>query len=120
MNTALVLALCILLAGCDVLGPGDKELDGRWSGHIESDGSTIAVSVDIDENSEREILGSGSIGSHSVMVDGSRTGDRVALTLSAPTFNDMSYIATLDGDDELTGTVSGSGFSGETLILRRR
>lgn len=100
-------------------GPAAFDVSGQWSGQASSGGFTLTLNEDADGNITGGGSASGPGGSASLDVSGSHVGENVTLQMSSTGFEDLNYSATLNNENRMTGTLNGSGFSGETLVLNR-
>lgn len=118
---AVVAFLAVPACGGDAgpTGPAAFDVSGQWSGQSGSGQFTLTLNEDADG----DITGGGSVsgpgGSASLDVSGSHVGENVTLQMSSSGFADLNYSATLDNENRMTGTLNGSGFDGETLVLNR-
>lgn len=116
----LVTFLGLTLAACgDDGGPEIPEFDGRWQGAMGS----VVVTVTASENDDGVLNGSGtmSVGTESIAFsfDGIHAHPDVSFTGTASGFEDFNFSGEFTDDDTIHGSLSGSGFSGEALVLRR-
>jgi hypothetical protein len=114
------LLLATALLAC---GDAPPTVTGSWSGTISRPLFPVQVSLQLAED-KGTVTGSGSFASAldriAVTVRGTHTERQVALTLSSTGYYDISYAAQLAADGlTLDGTLSGSGFLGERLVLTR-
>jgi hypothetical protein len=112
-----MLATCLLVAcGDDGTGPGNS-IEGEWSGPIGSAQLTLTL-----QESDGEVSGNGSIVADSesaaLTVDGSFDDPDFSLTLSPPGFEPINFAGEVD-EDEMNGTLNGSGFVQQTVTLTR-
>lgn len=116
---ALCLAAALAACGGEVIDPGAFELDGRWEGASDS----LAVVLTLSK-SARDVDGEGTLTGPretlEVDVSGRWQFPAVTLVLSAPGYADTRFEAQQANDSTLQGTLSGSGFAGRSLTLRRR
>lgn len=107
-----LLAAVLLFAACDSgTDLEDVSLEGTWSGSFEG----FNFVMQLNETTGSNVTGSGTIESIPITVTGTRVGVEVDLTLSAAQFQPVNYNAEIVDDNEMFGTLNGSGFTGDTL-----
>jgi hypothetical protein len=106
-------ALLLAFAACsDSTGPGIS-IAGSWVG-TGGGGSWTVGFVD----SAGVVAGGGKInGSINVDFTGTHSGNHLNLTILALGYSNASYTATVTDATHIHGTLSGSGFSGNSLSL---
>ena len=121
----------VLLAGCSSASSPSGPA-GSVAGHWRGTGYTAqAVEVTLDfqllENGSSVTgdatltqIGAGDTLSYSPTVSGTLSGSQVTLTLSESGFVPATYAGPLVGDSVVNGSLTGSGFSGETVPVQRQ
>lgn len=123
---AAVLASIALIAatGCGgMLEPEGADLSGQWSGSSQG----VTLELTLDEDSDDNLSGSGSLQAEqtiSVTVSsGDHSGASFSTTLTSSGFEDVTYSGTVDITEEeeveLDGTLNGSGFNNFSITLTR-
>ena len=124
MRRLVPVATALLLAACGsgaVDVPAGPDVSGSWTGATTSPVVTYRLKVTDDGGS----LGGtgkavGAADSATVALDGRKTFRTVDFTLKSTGFVDLAYHGTTNADaDSIVGTVTGSGYSGQSLVLRR-
>jgi hypothetical protein len=118
-----LLAFAALLAACGsgaVDVPAGPDVSGIWTGATTSPVVAFEVSM---EDAGGDLSGTGRVmgvvDSADVALDGAKTFRTVEFTLTAEGFEDVAYKGTVNADaDSIVGTVTGSGYSGQSLVLR--
>ena len=125
MRKALLVALGLLASpacGKDSTGPARIEVEGQWSGQLQSDGGSALLVMTLTETNGT-VTGSGNIatGTDAIALDanGTYSPPNVSLTLTAPGFSNMNLTATV-GQTQMTGTINGSGFVSASVSLTRQ
>ena len=119
MLLALGLAVTACETGTDVGEP--VLVDGTWSGTIE--GLVATLTLTLAEDSDGVVTGGGTMQTSAGLVPidvqaGSHAFPNLTLTLGSSGLASFTYTARV-ASGSITGNVTGSGFSGESLILRR-
>lgn len=114
-RTALIPVLLVLALGActDLVGPGARSLEGRWSARV--DGETVRITLTDDS---RGIRGSGEWGRDHVYVTGDRRYDEVYLFFEFSRYNPIE----LEGrafSGEIEGRLYGSGYRGDPVRFER-
>lgn len=98
-------------------------VSGTWTGTIAGTAQTLTMTL--VENSG-VVNGSGTLtgtptGTRAQVINGTFLNGNVALTLTSGTVQPFSYTAALNivTGSTLTGTVTGSGFAGESLVMQK-
>jgi hypothetical protein len=119
-KTLMLLALVLGVAACkDSTGAKTYEVDGLWEGPI----SGVTMTLTLSESSHN-VSGTGSLhgpgGSLPLSVSGTNAYPSITLTLSSPGYEPMTYQATMSGRSAMSGTLHGSGFTGESMTLTKQ
>jgi len=122
-SVASLLALSVLAAllacGGSPAAPKPVSLTGTWIGTS----ATGTWNLTLSEAADHSISGSGTVQSGgtsiAVTVTGTHADPAVSLTLASSGFADTNYSAHLTSATEMSGTLNGSGFSNEVLVLDR-
>ena len=97
-------------------------LNGQWVGNLS--GIAVAMTMSEDTTGRGLISGNGTlIGTSTnlaVGLGGTHRHPNVVITMGAPGFSPATYTAAFTGPRELTGTVAGSGFTGQALVMTRQ
>ncbi|MQA92683.1 MAG: hypothetical protein GEU90_21080 [Gemmatimonas sp.] len=109
----LLLAALFLGACDDVIGTGQRSLDGEWSARIGGDEVWISLRDD-----RGDIRGSGEWGFDDVFVTGERYNSDVYLSFEFDRFNPIELEGVIESR-EIEGTLYGSGLQGERVRFRR-
>ena len=124
----LVVAFALILTAC---GSGDgitppKALDaeGTWSGTFPASGGSQNVSLTMDlTETNGAVTGNGTLvtsaGSFPLTITGTYESPRLALAITTPGFDLVSLVAIV-GEQSMTGTIGGGGFTNETFTLDRQ
>jgi len=120
---SLVLALVLVLVGCsDPSGVGMPDLTGRWSGSTETGDVPATLQITVLER-DGQLTGAGVIfvvqAVHSLTLEGVHAYPNVSFKNAASGFADFNYSGRFDGNATIVGTLRGSGFGGQTVILTR-
>jgi hypothetical protein len=122
MRGALALLLSILvLTGCrdGATGARAPSLSGSWAGS--SQGFALVVTV---AERDQQVVGSGSMAAgqstFAISIEGVHVYPSVSLMLRTGGFQDVNFSGRLTDDDNIAGTLQGSGFSGQALQLIRQ
>ena len=112
------LLLVSIAASCDTFDPlTDNAVTGTWRG--ESSGQTFLV---VMQQSGATVAGTGTItstaGARNLSVSGTFTQPNFSGTLTPDGAPAITLVGTVEGRS-LVGTLTGGGFSGEGLALRR-
>jgi hypothetical protein len=111
-----LLTAVLLLAGCDSgTDFEDVSIEGTWSGRFED----FDFTLQLDETGGN-VTGTGGIETIPITVTGTRDGVGVDLTLTADQFLPLDYNAEIVASNEMFGSLNGSGFTGDTLRIRRQ
>lgn len=123
LTAVLSLALALVATGaCDggTAPDSDPMVSGVWSG------SSMGITLDLTlaEGDGGAIAGSGHIGGGGLNValdvsQGTHVDPNVSLLLSAQGYEDMNFSGRMVSDNEISGTLNGSGFSDFNLNLRK-
>ncbi|HET6765711.1 MAG TPA: hypothetical protein VFH27_18655 [Longimicrobiaceae bacterium] len=118
-----VLALAALLAACGngtVDVPAGPDLDGTWVGATTTPVVTYRLKVQDDGGSLSGTGGAkGARDSVGVELDGEKSFRTVDFALKSTGFVDLTFHGTTNATaDSIVGTVTGSGYSGQALVLR--
>jgi hypothetical protein len=120
-----LIAIAALLAACGsgtVDVPAGPDLTGTWEGSTTTPVVGFHVQV-TDKGGSLSGTGRvmGVVDSANVTLDGKKTFRTVNFTLAAPGFVTVAYKGSVNADaDSIVGTVSGSGYTGQSLILRHQ
>lgn len=108
---------------------GDKatapaaSVTGTWKGTLVSGTDQAVVSLTLAQ-AEQQVSGSGTVavGGQTIPVTstGSFVNPSVTLTVSSDGFEPFTYTATLSDATHMSGSLNGSGFTGETLSLAKQ
>lgn len=110
----LLMVAVLLLAGCqDVVGIGQRSLDGQWSARI--DGETVWLSLRDDRG---RIHGSGDWGYDGVYVDGERYNSEVYLHFEFNRYSPIEFEGRVRNRD-IEGHLYGSGYNGMRVRFQR-
>ena len=120
---ALALAFAALLAACSngtVDVPAGPDLDGTWTGSTTTPVVAYRLKVTDDGGS---LSGTGDAkgarDSVGVQLDGEKSFRTVDFALKSTGFVDLTFHGTTNANaDSIVGTVTGSGYSGQALVLR--
>jgi hypothetical protein len=95
-----------------------KSLDGRWNGTIQ--GFTSRLEVEAQQRG-RDLQGSYSFGSIRGQIEGTIQSNRsVTITFSAPGYTPFRFTGEISNAvDRMTGSVTGSGFTGQRVEFVR-
>lgn len=127
MRAILTLLLLFALAACSddgPTGPLPNEIAGSWSGTSQTTtGNTFSVNLTLAEASD-QITGNGVLsvpgsGGIAVAATGTFSDPNFTITLSSQGYQDMAFVGAVDGD-AISGTLTGSGFSGQAVSLTRQ
>jgi hypothetical protein len=122
-RAVVLLAVALLpLAACgDDTGPGADDISGSWTGTISSTAGSAQLAFAATQTGE-QVTGTGTLSgggeSLALTLSGTVVESDVSLTFQSPGFEPVSFEGVLD-EDTMTGTLSGSGFTGEELTLTR-
>jgi hypothetical protein len=121
----LLLALALLSAACSdsSSGPDPVEIEGSWQGTFQvPSGGAGSLTMTLQE-SGGQVNGNGSItgptGSLAITISGTFQRPNAALAIAAQGFNDLSLTAVV-GEETMSGTFQGSGFTGTAITLHRQ
>lgn len=121
-----LLIAVLLLGACggdDNTGPARIEVEGSWSGPLHfSSGSTGNITMTLTETNG-QVTGNGTTtgpgGAISETITGTFVAPNVSLALHTEGFEDTNISAVV-GETQMSGTVTGSGFSGTAITLVRQ
>lgn len=118
--TLLIVLSLFLLGSCgDPTGLGETNIDDSWTGAV----ATSTLTVTITEN-HGTITGSGRItggaAALALNVTGTRAKENVSMTLSSPGYQPMNFEGEIRHKDQITGTISGSGYNALPVTLTRK
>lgn len=121
-----VLIAVLLLGACggdDNTGPARIEVEGSWQGIVTfSSGSKGSMTMTLTETGGA-VTGNGTTtgpgGSVSEAITGTYVPPNVSLSLHTEGFEDTNVSAVV-GESQMTGTISGSGFSGSPITFNRQ
>ncbi len=99
--------------------PRTPSMTGTWVGDLQG----AAVTVTLTER-DQQVNGAGNIafGTDRVAITagGTHVHPAVSLTIKSSGFQDINYQGTFTNDNTVSGSLSGSGFTGDNLIIRRQ
>ncbi|HWP36031.1 MAG TPA: hypothetical protein VNL18_00615 [Gemmatimonadales bacterium] len=122
LTATLLLPLTFALAGCGDSSsePRTPSASGTWTGAVGSATFTLTLA----EQRGGTITGAGSAratgGAVSLTVTGTHVHPSISLTLRSTGFEDLNYTGQFINDNTISGSLNGSGFTGETLTLVRQ
>ena len=101
-----------------------RTVTGSWSGATMVSSLNFVVNADL-EDAGGTVSGTGHVASAGIDCDpdiaGSRSGSTVSLTLNCAGYTPFTYTADLAKNGRtLTGSLSGSGFDNDVLVLTRQ
>ena len=120
-----------LLAGCSSAsspsGPAGS-VAGHWRGSgYDAQSFQVVLDFQLTENGSSisgdatlTQIGAGDTLSYNPTISGTLEGSQVTLTLSESGFYSATYTGPLVGDSIVTGALTGSGFTGELIPVRRQ
>lgn len=120
----LAVALCVVSCGGDTpTEPAPIAVQGTWNGPVQvTSSSSGSMALTLTETNGT-VSGSGTLaasgGSVAVTANGTYVPPTLSLTISAPGFSDLNLTATV-GEQQMTGTLNGSGFLNSAVILNRQ
>lgn len=120
---AFVLALLAIACGGST-EPHVASVSGTWSGTIAGTQSQVLSMTLLDVSGQ--VIGSGSLsptpsGSLGLAISGSFAAPTFTATMQSGTYPTIVFSGTLSGDEQaINGSVQGSGFTGQTVTLRKQ
>lgn len=122
----LVLGLMLLAAGCGggdgSTEPDDPEVEGQWNGPINTDVGSGSLALTLTET-DGSVSGNGTLSvpgdALALTVTGTYAPPNLSLEMTSPGFEPLN----LSGDvseDEIDGTLNGSGFVNIAVTLTRQ
>lgn len=117
---AAIFATAMLLTACGDQGPAIPQFKGAWSGQIQG----VEMSLTATEDSQGRVSGSGTF--HipndplAFSVNGTHSHPSVSFTGSGTGMTDFNFSGDFTDDQTVHGALSGSGFNGEAIVLRRQ
>jgi hypothetical protein len=119
----MLLTACLALTSCNTASDvGDPVLvDGTWTGPIE--GLVATVTITLTEDADGIVTGGGTMQTAAGLVpilvqSGAHAFPNLTLNLGSSGLATFTYTARVSSGS-ITGNVTGSGFTGESLIMRR-
>jgi hypothetical protein len=127
---ALTAALAAFAAACgdETVATGGPDVDGAWQGSAVLGADTFDFQLELDE-SDDDVEGTGRVEGDAETVDLAVEGEAVFpafdLALTSPGYTPLRLAGTYQrgavaANDSLVGSLTGSGFAGTRLVLRRR
>jgi hypothetical protein len=118
--------LTMLLLGCgDSSGPEPPDLSGAWRGgllHVSGDTTGVFVLSLSDLN--EIVSGTGfftnGVDTLPLTFSGSHRHPNLVFTMTSPGFVSVGYASEVAAPTEARGVLNGSGFAGDSLILRKQ
>ena len=116
-----VAVVLLVYSACSGDSSGPKTtVAGNWTGTGTTSAGSFTVNLILAENSG-SVTGTGTIsGSTSIAltVTGTYSAPSVGLTFSSPGFENLNFSGTVSGKT-MTGTLNGSGFTGNAVTLTK-
>ncbi len=122
----LLVGLMLLVTGCGggdgSTQPDDPEVEGQWNGPINTDGGSGSLAVTLTET-DGTVTGTGTLSvtgdALALSITGTYAPPNVSLQMSAPGYEPMNLSGEVS-DEEIDGTLNGSGFVNIAVTLRRQ
>lgn len=119
MRRRTLLFTAIALAACGSTEPS-AIISGNWAGFTAGvaglQATLLATNGSVTGNGTLVVVGGSNF---TVTITGVATGQTVSLTLTSGLHPAILYQATITNSTTLTGTLTGSGFIGESLVLKK-
>jgi hypothetical protein len=116
-----LLASLLVLTACGDSGTGARapSLSGAWAGSSQG----LVLNITVTER-DQQVAGSGSLAagqtSAGVVVEGTHVHPNVSLMLRPSGFQELNFSGRFTDDNNISGTLQGSGFTGQELQLVRQ
>ena len=122
----LMVALMLLAAGCgggdSSTEPDDPEVEGQWNGPINTDGGSGSLALTLTET-DGTVSGTGTLSvtgdALALTVTGTYAAPNVSLQMTSQGFEPMNLSGEVT-DEEIDGTLNGSGFVNIAVTLTRQ
>ncbi len=121
----LLILLTLMLTGCGDDGPSEPDtpaVQGQWNGVINTNAGSGSLSLTLNE-ANGNITGSGTLtvtgDAIALTVTGNYAPPNVSLQMTAPGFEPMNLSGAVN-EDEIAGTLNGSGFVNIAVTLDRQ
>jgi hypothetical protein len=121
----IVLAAALTLTACGggaITPPETVDVEGTWAGTFQADSQDVSLTTNLSE-SGGAVTGDGTLvtsaGSFPLTIAGTYDSPRLALAITTPGFDLVSLVAIV-GEESMTGTIGGGGFSNESFTLERQ
>jgi hypothetical protein len=124
----IVLAFALVLTACGggdgITPPKTVDAEGTWSGTFPASGGSQNVSLTMAlTETDGAVTGTGTLvtsaGSFPLTITGTFDSPRLSLAITTPGFDLVSVVAIV-GEQSMTGTIGGGGFSNEAFTLDRQ
>jgi hypothetical protein len=124
----IVVAFALVLTACGggdgITPPKTVDAEGTWSGTFPASGGSQNVSLTMAlTETDGAVTGTGTLvtsaGSFPLTITGTFDSPRLSLGITTPGFDLVNLVAIV-GEQSMTGTISGGGFSNETFTLDRQ
>ncbi|HEX7070928.1 MAG TPA: hypothetical protein VF190_08985 [Rhodothermales bacterium] len=123
-SVALLLAITLVGVGCDSGGDDDEpSLTGRWVANTTFQGVNLIIDLQLTQNGGN-VSANGTVRLVNIVAisgNGTYNHPSVALTLTSTGLEDMNFTGSVvSGNQEISGTLNGSGFENFSVSLRRQ